>query len=182
MHLWHFCVWGELRSKAFKHYDQTFVTSTTQSCAALHLHKPGGQQHGCQQHARRMQRPSGARCSASFPAASRNQDQSSFQVFFFPPVLSLSCTYYRLLIITYFATSSSTKSPARIALILGGRNYLIEIAKFGALVAHTLPAKLIVLTARAESCATALLLKKPRLVSDNWDSHDKTSVSFIPKK
>lgn len=172
MHLWHSCARGELRTKAFKHCGQTFVTSTAQSCAALHLHKPGGQQHGCQQHARRMQSPSGTPCSASFPAAARNRDQASFQFwvlffFSFPSALSLSCTYYRLLGITYFAISSSTKSPARIALILGGGSYLMEIAKFGALVAHTLPAKLIVLTAGAESCAAALLLRKPRLVSDN---------------
>lgn len=86
---------------------------------------------------------------------------------FFPPVLSLSCSYYRLLGITYFATSSSTKSPARIARILGGGNYLIEITRFGALIASTLPARLRVLTAGAESCATALLSRKPSSVSDN---------------
>lgn len=44
---------------------------------------------------------------------------------------------------------------------------MIEITKFGALVASTLPSKLVVLTAGADSCAAALLSRKLRLVSDN---------------
>lgn len=97
------------------------------------------------------------------------------------PMLSLPCSYYRLFVITDFGTSSGTKSPARIALILGGGNYLTEITKFGALVASTLPAKLVVLTARAESCAAVLLSRKPRLLSDSWASQDKTSVLLSKK-
>lgn len=89
--------------------------------------------------------------------------QPSFQVFSHP------CTEYFLLllqayVITYFATSSSTKSPARIALILGRGNYLLEMTKFGA---STLCAALTVLTARMESCAAALLSRKPRVVIEN---------------
>lgn len=82
---------------------------------------------------------------------------SRFFFFFLFPLLSLSCSYYRLFVITDFAASSSTKSPARIALILGGGNYLARITKFGVLVASTLPAKLVVLTARAVMCCSVAL-------------------------
>lgn len=172
MYLWRSRARGGSRPKTFKCCGERFAISTAQSCATLPLDEPGGQQHSCQQHARRMQSPSVARCSArvSLPRPETRPNPPSsfgFFFFFFSPVLGLSCSYYRLLLITYFATSSSTKSPARIALILGEGNYLIEITKFGALVASTLPAKLIVLTAGAESCATALLSRKPRLVSGN---------------
>jgi len=167
-HLWHSCAGRVWRPKAIACCSQTFATSTAHSCATLPLQKPGGQQRGCQQRTRRVQSPDVARCSARVSLLLPGTGASPpSRVLFFPPVLSFSCSYYRLLVITYFATSSSTKSLARVALVLGGGNYLTEIIKSGALVASTLPAKLIVLTAGADSWAAALLSRKPRLVSDN---------------
>lgn len=60
------------RPKAFKCWGQRFATCTAQSCATLPLHEPSGQQHGCQQRARRMQSPALTRRSARVSAASRN--------------------------------------------------------------------------------------------------------------
>lgn len=73
---------------------------------------------------------------------------------FVPP----SCTESLLLLLqayvsAHFATSASAKSPARIALILGRGNYLLEMTKFGA---STLPATLTVLTAGVVCCSIAL--------------------------
>lgn len=168
------------RPKAFKCWGQRFATCTAQSCATLPLHEPSGQQRGCQQRARRMQSPALTRRSARISLLLPEMEPT-FLPCLFPPVPSVSCAYKRLLVLKYFATSSSTKSPARIALIVGEGNYLLEIIKLGASVASTLPAKFVVLTARAEPRTAALLSRKPRLVSDSSATQDKTSVLLSKK-
>lgn len=155
MHLQHSQVRGG--TEAFKCCGQRFATSTAQSCATLPVHElPATRDEDAKPRRTRLQ------CQ-SLPATSRNWANPPSRFF------SRPCTEYFLLllqayVITYFATSSSTKSPARIALILGRGNYLLEMTKFGA---STLCAALTVLTARMGSCAAALLSRKPRVVIEN---------------
>lgn len=144
-----------LRPKAFKCCGQRFATSTAQSCATLPLHALP---------ATRMQSPDVPGCGARASLLLPETGPTLLPGFVLPSCTESLSLLLQAYVSAYFATSSSAKSPARIALILGRGNYLLEMTEFGA---STLPATLTVLTAGVESCAAALLSRKPRLVSEN---------------
>lgn len=105
---------GALRPKAVKCRGQRFATSTAQSCATLPVQElPVTSEEDAKPRRTRLQ------CQ-SLPAASRISANPPSR-FSPPPRTESLLLLLQAYVITYFATSSSTKSPARIADIGKGK-------------------------------------------------------------